>query len=241
VTSKEDVLAIGDDLLSEVVSEMPSLDTVRSPYFKGLMLNALVASEALYATGHEDHRAELDRSLEKALKLLEGLPLSSSLYGGICGVGWVIQQYASEDASSWRHTMLADLDELIADSLEVTENLDVDIINGLAGIVIYANARGTQEPSSQHLWQVIDAKAIDYIDSWIERSDRYEPVEPDQTEEDKSWHSTWHARFVGNHVRLIFSSIAVQRTRGCAATRHGCCVGEAPVCERQTFLSLQSR
>ena len=158
-----------EDLLLRWASSVVEADAVSQPYLNaGSALNALVLRQAALRHGREDFAVRAAQHLERAMGLQDKLPLSSSLYRGICGIGWVLARFDRSDLLPWREQALDDIDALLADGVEVTSNLNIDVVNGLAGIAIYALARETRTESAKVLWQVLEEKIGGYLSRWLQ-------------------------------------------------------------------------
>lgn len=159
--------ARGRDLLFRIADDIKPPAEYQSPYIgQGSVLNAIVLCEAASLRGREEDLHAAAAHLRHGMALLDEVPLSSSLYRGITGFGWALQVFPMPELMPEREEILRDLDELLADGLEVTRNHNIDIINGIAGVAVYALARGGAEPSSQALWQALDALIVRYCAQW---------------------------------------------------------------------------
>lgn len=157
----------GKDLLLRIADGIRPPAEYPTPYIgQGSILNAIVLSEAATLRGREADLHAAAAHLRHGMGLLDAIPLSSSLYRGITGFGWALQVFPMPELFPERGEILRDLDELLADGLEVTRNHNIDIINGVAGVVVYALARGAGESSSEGLWQALDALIVRYCASW---------------------------------------------------------------------------
>lgn len=159
--------ARGKDLLLRIADDIKPPSEYATPYIgQGSILNAMVLSEAAVLRDREADLHAAAAHLRHGMALLETVPLSSSLYRGITGFGWALQVFARPELVPEREEILRDLDELLADGLEVTSNHNIDIINGVAGVAVYALARGADEPSAQGLWRTLDALIVSHCGRW---------------------------------------------------------------------------
>jgi hypothetical protein len=157
------------DLLRRWASTIGEPDTIRNPYLNaGAALHALVLRHAALRLQREDFAIAAATHLERAFVLQDALPLSSSLYRGICGLGWVLARFDRPDLLPWRASTLVDIDALIADGLDVTDGVNIDVVDGVAGIAIYALARGNAEASAAALWGALDEKIGGYLHEWLQ-------------------------------------------------------------------------
>ena len=155
------------DLLFRLADAIKPPDQYTSPHLgQGAILNAIILVEAALMREREEDIRAAARHLRHAMALLDEMPLSSSLYRGITGLGWAMQTFPMPELLEGRDETLCDLDRLLADGIEVTRNLNIDIINGVAGIAVYAIARGREQDSSVELWQALDDVFSRYFSSW---------------------------------------------------------------------------
>lgn len=161
------VIERSKDLLFRLADAIKAPDQYASPHLgQGAILNAIVLVEAGLLRQREEDIQAAARHLRHAMALLDEMPLSSSLYRGITGLGWAMQAFPMPELLDGRDETLGDLDRLLADGIEVTRNLNIDIINGLAGIAVYAIARGAEQDSSVDLWRSLDDVFSRYFSSW---------------------------------------------------------------------------
>lgn len=155
------------DLLFRLADAIKPPDEYTSPHLgQGAILNAIILVEAAMMREREEDIQAAAKHLRHAMALLDEMPLSSSLYRGITGLGWAMQTFPMPELLEGRDETLRDLDRLLADGIEVTRNLNIDIINGVAGIAVYAIARGREQDSSFELWRSLDDVFSRYFSSW---------------------------------------------------------------------------
>ena len=154
-------------MLVEIAENIRPAETFSTPHLGvGSVLNAIVLTEVGSLLQQEDHYSAAVLHLRQAMKLLDEMPLSSSLYRGITGLGWALGSFPRTILLPESSQILRDLDELLAEGLESTNNHNIDIINGIAGIVVYALARGSTEASSRTLWTTLDNAITRYFVAW---------------------------------------------------------------------------
>lgn len=141
----------------------------------GSLLSTCVLAEASQLAARDDDARTAAAHLERAAALFDAMPLSSSLYRGITGLGWAVQTFPQPALLPWRDETLADLDALLAEGVDTTSRPNIDVINGLAGIAIYAVERGANADSSRELWQALDARIGDYLTVWLATAPRDTP------------------------------------------------------------------
>lgn len=163
------------DLLLRLAHQVPPSEQVATPYIgQGAVLNALLLVEAARYEPEAGHLAAAAAQLRRGMNLLEVLPLSSSLYRGVTGMGWALATFPDAALLPERDEVLADLDGLLSDGIELTANPNIDIINGLAGLAVYALARGAQLPSSQALWAALAPALVGFLAAWTPDNDQAE-------------------------------------------------------------------
>lgn len=159
--------ARGIDLLLRIADDIKPPEHYPSPHVgQGSVLNAIILQEAAAVRGREQDLHAAAAHLRHGMTLLDAMPLSSSLYRGITGFGWALETFAAPELLPERDEILQDLDDLLAEGLETTGNHNIDIINGVAGIAVYALARGARTASSRALWQVLEPLIAGYCRNW---------------------------------------------------------------------------
>lgn len=155
------------DMLFRLADAIKPPGQYTSPHLgQGAILNAIILGEAALMREREEDIQLAAGHLRHAMALLDEMPLSSSLYRGITGMGWAMQTFPMPELLEGRDETLCDLDRLLADGIEVTRNLNIDIINGLSGIAVYAIARGGEQDTSVELWRSLDGAFSRYFSSW---------------------------------------------------------------------------
>lgn len=157
--SSELLLRVADTIAGQTESNFPSLSA-------GACLNSLVLQEASALSTRHDYMESAASHLRHAMDVFDRAPLSSSLYRGITGLGWAIQNFSCPELIGDTSELLEDLDSLLAEGIEVTNNPNVDIINGIAGIGIYGLSRGSDSESSSELWRQLFLCFKSVIDPW---------------------------------------------------------------------------
>jgi Lanthionine synthetase C-like protein len=161
------VVSRSRDLLFRIADGIQAPQTYSSPFLgQGSVLNSIVLTEAGELRARDEDIVAAAQHLRHGMQMLDAMPLSSSLYRGITGFGWAVQTFPKPEFFPERDELLCDLDELLADGVEVTRNPNIDLINGLAGIAVYALSRGNQEASSKGLWSALDQAFCDYLRGW---------------------------------------------------------------------------
>lgn len=165
--STELIAARSLDLLFRYADTIQAPDAYASPHLsQGAVLNSIVLVErGLQRQNDEDLHAAAAH-LRRAMDLYDRMPLSSSLYRGVAGLGWALQTFPLPELFPERDELLNDLDELLADGIVVTRHHNIDIINGLAGIAVYAIARGVDSEPSRALWSTLEQVYGAYLSTW---------------------------------------------------------------------------
>lgn len=134
---RESILKYEGGALDRVLERCSQLEWGTPFLSSGEAGYALALHQAATSSGCMTLLEKSEITLRSALEKLDGFPLSSSLYSGLTGLGLAI---CIMDQDGF-YQMLSDLDVLLGEGLLSGKNLKFDIINGVSGIVIYANAR----------------------------------------------------------------------------------------------------
>lgn len=162
--TEHDLLERSNALLLRSARQYGDPAASRQPYLgQGSVLSAILIQQAAEASGDGDALRLAAAHLNHGNDLLDKIPLSSSLYRGVTGYGWAVQTFARPELLPWSEEFLADLDDVLAEGLEATEKLNIDIINGLAGIAVYALSRGKATPSARAMWTAIDERLAQFL------------------------------------------------------------------------------
>lgn len=163
-TAERDLMERSNSLLLRCARQFGDPAASLQPYLgQGSVLSAILIQQAAEASGDAEALRLAAAHLNHGGELLDKIPLSSSLYRGVTGFGWAVQTFARPDLLPWREEFLADLDDILAEGLEATENLNIDIINGLAGIAVYALSRGNTTPSATAMWTAVDERMAQFL------------------------------------------------------------------------------
>ncbi len=106
-------------------------------------------------------------SIRSALALQDKIPLSSSLFKGITGIGWASQLTIRSQEDAHAHQWLNDLDDILANAIEYTTKPKLDLIDGLAGVLVYGIRRGRKCTSSLHLWKCLETAIFPKLEEWL--------------------------------------------------------------------------
>lgn len=129
--------SLGDDPISRAVNRYRSSGHASPFLSNGEAGVALALHQAALSTGCEELEKQAKSAIRESVELLDSFPLSSSLYAGVTGVGFAVCVMGVDDELQ----MLDDLDSILGEGLLSGKNLRFDIINGVAGVVIYAIER----------------------------------------------------------------------------------------------------
>ncbi|MGE8210287.1 MAG: lanthionine synthetase LanC family protein [Stenotrophomonas rhizophila] len=133
----------------------------------GLSLRAVIDSIQAERTYDPNHWQRMQQSLEEALALQDDLPLSSSLYRGMPGIAWAIQLCPPLLEKATSAQLLTELDEILVEGIVDARNPNLDLINGIAGIMIYAMRRNNFSGSSKVLWDSIESICVRSVREWL--------------------------------------------------------------------------
>jgi lantibiotic modifying enzyme len=108
---------------------------------------ALFHCQAAQHLGSAEHADRALFHLERAVEVASTADLSPSLYGGVAGVGWTLAHLAARFAAAGLavepdEESLAALDELLIELVSPSPwSLSFDLLQGLAGLAVYAAER----------------------------------------------------------------------------------------------------
>ncbi|WWW36739.1 lanthionine synthetase LanC family protein [Stenotrophomonas rhizophila] len=156
-------------MLHSTLEDMLRLSDGMSPFLSsGEAGHALAMADASRTLTNKAMAESAQNKLASAINSLENYPLSTSLYSGVTGVGFAVALIGEADTSS----LLEDLDDLLADALATSNRPNVDIINGIAGLLTYANARCKKGRPSERLCAAIDEAVRRFLGAG---GDHYQP------------------------------------------------------------------
>lgn len=162
----------GDDtVLARWVAGLGRPESSEWPWLgQGSALSALLVST--YARINEDSTAfELAAEhLRFGATLLGKFQLTSAFHQGLSGYGWCLQVFPCPEMTPWRNELLRDIDDLLVRGLSQRILPNIDIVNGIAGIVLYGLDRGRSQSSSEALWRSLDLRIYELLSLW-NRSD----------------------------------------------------------------------
>jgi len=137
----------------------------------GCALNAVVLQEAARRTSTaaaDAYYARAAKHLTRAIAINDSVPSNSSLYKGTTGLGWAVQIFDEPGRLPWREEFLQYLDFELASALRASDEIELDIVNGFAGIMIYALAREQCAPGYAPMWTVIADKVFQIFSHWMQ-------------------------------------------------------------------------
>lgn len=108
--------------------------------------------------------------LDSTLTLLESRSLNSSLYKGVTGFALAAQLAPSGAVSAQADELLRDLDDILEEQYSLVRNPDVDLVNGLAGVLVYASCRSVYGRSVA-LKAALRSTVFETLSSWGDRSE----------------------------------------------------------------------
>jgi hypothetical protein len=98
---------------------------------------ALVMADAAIALNNQTIAKAAKSKLDSAIRGLDYHALSTSLYSGVTGVGFAVALLGGDGSNLF----LDDLDDLLADAIASSSRPNLDIINGIGGLLTYGVAR----------------------------------------------------------------------------------------------------
>lgn len=168
----EDTIAKDGAQFGNALSFLANSPTLSATPFlgDGLSLRALIELIQATRTSDASHWQVMERTLGEALDIQDGLPLSSSLYRGMPGIGWAIQLCPPLVEKPTSIQLLAELDEVLLEGMADTRNPNLDLINGMAGIMVYAMRRDKSCEASGGLWNAIESICVRSVRAWLDLS-----------------------------------------------------------------------
>lgn len=155
------------DIILRFIHQIPRTDNCKEP---GINSGALLYALVLLQWGRVSHcRESVSKSveyIEKSAQLFNQRTLNFSLYRGISGFGWLIQQYGDDAILPWRNKTLVDIDLALVEDLNSEVKHKMELINGLAGVMVYAITRGSSNNSSKDLWIKIEEVVGSFLSDW---------------------------------------------------------------------------
>lgn len=141
----------------------------RDPFInRGLSLHSLVLFESHARFGLVKHLEFARVKLRAALEELESRPLSTSLYRGVTGLGWLVRSYYSEIDEDWTGTLIDDLNAHLVDGLSSTKNPGIDVVDGIAGITLYSiSGVSVDAPRGQELLDVLHSSLLGCVGGYV--------------------------------------------------------------------------
>jgi lantibiotic biosynthesis protein len=157
------------DVIRRVIEDLPASKQMKNPYISsGSSIAATLLVEAYPIVGDNRYLDRAADYINCGVDMLGDLPLSSSLYSGLPGIGWAVQNFPHPEKLQIPSDFLEDIDLLLADGIEETNNINIDVINGLSGVLIYALSRQKKTDSSRTLWKILERKVSDILGHWLE-------------------------------------------------------------------------
>lgn len=165
---EEKIIEAGAEIAAALCSVREHAALGMTPFLgNGLSLRAVVDSTHSKRAGGSNQWQHMEKSLGEALALQDDLPLSSSLYSGVPGIAWAVQLCPSLLEKPTGVQLLAELDEILVEGLLDTRNPNLDLINGIAGIMIYAMRRNNSVASGKNLWECIEVICVRSVKDWL--------------------------------------------------------------------------
>lgn len=155
-------LAAADGLIGELLERVLK-DAARTDLPPGLSIGKAGLALALAETARARRSSVLaeraEQVLVEAMESISNGALELSLFGGLCGVGWAIEQLRAMGPTELEGS--EDLDELVATAIERWSGT-FDLVSGVSGIAVYALTRSA--PAAE--------RARGAAVHWLERSAR---------------------------------------------------------------------
>lgn len=162
-----------DDLLSRLCSsrELQFNGPMSHSLGHGLPLSMLCMSDDYSDSKVPGRLLSYRACFDSTIELLDSRSLNSSLYKGITGFALVAQMGPSEAAPEHLIELLSDLDDILAEQYSAIRNPEVDLVNGLAGVLVYAFSRSAYGGSGA-LKAALREDVFRILSSWRDGSEK---------------------------------------------------------------------
>lgn len=160
------------DLLSRLCSsrELEFEGPVSHSLGHGLSLSMLCMSDDHIDSKLPQRVSAYYAYFDSTLRLLESRSLNSSLYKGVTGFALAAQLAPSGAVPEHATELLRDLDDILEEQYSLVRNPDVDLVNGLAGVLIYASCRSVYGNSTA-LKAALRSAVFETLSSWCDASE----------------------------------------------------------------------
>jgi lantibiotic modifying enzyme len=162
--SRADALAVADEIAAQLQAQAGELvrDGSLASGSAGLAVAFAYLDQVLPGRGYGSAAAD---QLDAACDFLADAPLNQGLYGGFTGIAWAASRVDRMAGRPDDGDQFSEIDELLADMLSTARwEHHYDLIDGLAGVGVYALER------LPHAWaERALARIIDHLERWAER------------------------------------------------------------------------
>ena len=161
-------------LVSQFSAKLRKSKYFDNPYLssgRGLYLGCLTS---IY---RKSPNIELLKEIEAEFDLLctefDAVPLNSSLYSGISGLGFIIKHLPVEADVNYASSILDDINEVLVTQVTNTKKPNIDIIKGLAGILLFASVKSPESQLAIDLREIALLKASTLLSDWLHADSSY--------------------------------------------------------------------
>lgn len=156
------MISVEKTALMKCLSQLPEPQTCREyTLSNGAALFALCAHTVSISNGNESAYLKARGYLERAVALLNDAENTSSLFRGITGVGFVASVMGHDDYEE----LLGEIDDVLLEGLSISGPLNIDIVHGLSGIMVYGLQRESQGKAA--VIEASTALASSWLRAWL--------------------------------------------------------------------------
>lgn len=143
--------------IDAIVADLPAPAAVASPALSsGAAGFALLHATLAGARGRPELAQAASRHLDRAIELAGEVPLALGLYGGLCGVGWLLAHLRGSLVDPDDEDPFDELDASVREVLDAPWRGDFDLTRGLIGIGVYALERLPAPAAVHALSRILD-------------------------------------------------------------------------------------
>lgn len=155
-------------LMRRRIADIPGAADVRSFSINdGTSLNAMLFVCGAQVLGAQELIDAATSQMAQGAALLQERRLVASMYTGLAGYGWVLQSKDLRSSIPWAEPALIEIDEALADCVRQNPMISIELISGLAGIMVYAISRGRE---ANLLWIELEAQLTRSLRAVLEGS-----------------------------------------------------------------------
>ncbi|WP_329859006.1 lanthionine synthetase LanC family protein [Stenotrophomonas hibiscicola] len=156
------MISVEETALMKCLSQLPEPQACGEySLSNGAALFALCAHAVSKRGNANSARLKARAYFERAVALLNDSENTSSLFRGITGVGFVASVMGHDDYEE----LLGEIDDVLLEGLSTSDALNIDIVHGLSGIMIYGLQRESQGKTG--VINASTALASSWLRAWL--------------------------------------------------------------------------